>query len=42
VGRRIDTTTLRDPVVGFVFGVKGLMADLSLKGAKFTRTDKSR
>ncbi|MBE0599112.1 MAG: hypothetical protein IH614_17845 [Desulfuromonadales bacterium] len=42
MGRRVDTTTLRDPVVGFVFGVKGLMADLSLKGAKFTRTDKSR
>jgi lipid-binding SYLF domain-containing protein len=40
LGRRVDTTTLRDPVVGFVFGVKGLMADLSLKGAKFTRVNK--
>ncbi len=41
-GRRLDTTTLRDPIVGFVFGVKGLMADLSLKGSKFTRLDKSK
>ena len=40
-GRRLDTTTLRDPIVGFVFGVKGLMADLSLKGSKFTRLHKS-
>jgi len=39
-GERIDTTTLRDPIVGFVFGVKGLMADVSLKGSKFTKLDK--
>jgi lipid-binding SYLF domain-containing protein len=26
--------------VGFVFDVKGLMADISLKGAKFTKLDK--
>src|SRR5512138_2190128 len=36
-GKRVDTTTLRDPIVGFVFDAKGLMLDLSLKGAKFTR-----
>jgi lipid-binding SYLF domain-containing protein len=36
-GTRLDTTTARDPIVGFVFDAKGLMADLSLKGAKFTR-----
>jgi lipid-binding SYLF domain-containing protein len=41
-GERIDTTTLKDPIVGFVFGVKGLMADVSLKGSKFTRLDKSK
>jgi len=41
-GERIDTTTLRDPIVGFVFGVKGLMADVSLKGSKFTKLDKKK
>jgi len=41
-GERLDTTTLKDPIVGFVFGVKGLMADLSLKGAKITKLDKSK
>lgn len=39
-GKRLDTTTLRDPIVGFVFDAKGLMFDLSLKGAKFTRIKK--
>ena len=33
----IDTTTIKDPIVGFVFGNKGLMADLSLKGSKYTK-----
>lgn len=40
-GQRIDTTTVRDPIVAFVFDVKGLMADISLKGSKFTKLDKS-
>ena len=39
-GGRVDTTTMRDPIVGFVFDVKGLMADVSLKGAKITKLDK--
>jgi lipid-binding SYLF domain-containing protein len=39
-GGRVDTTTTRDPIVGFVFDVKGLMADVSLKGAKITKLDK--
>ena len=39
-GERADTTTSKDPIVGFVFDAKGLIADLSLKGAKFTRLDK--
>jgi lipid-binding SYLF domain-containing protein len=39
-GKRIDTTTLRDPIVGFVFDAKGLMVDISLKGAKFTKITK--
>ena len=33
----IDTTTVKDPIVGFVFGNKGLMADLSLAGSKYTK-----
>ena len=41
-GGRADTTTLRDPIVGFVFDVKGLMADVSLKGAKITKLDKTK
>jgi len=39
-GERADTTTSKDPIVGFVFDAKGLMADISLKGAKFTKLDK--
>jgi len=39
-GGSLDTTTIRDPIVGFVYDVKGLMADVSLKGAKFTRLKK--
>ena len=39
-GERVDTRTIKDPIVGFVFDVKGLIADLSLKGAKFTKLDK--
>ena len=41
-GERADTTTAKDPIVGFVFDAKGLMADISLKGAKFTRLDKKK
>ncbi|UCD34350.1 MAG: hypothetical protein JSU90_08600 [Nitrospiraceae bacterium] len=41
-GAKIDTTTIKDPIVSFVFDVKGLMADVSLKGAKFTKLDKSK
>ena len=37
----IDTTkTMEKEIVGFVFGAKGLMADLSLDGSKFTKIDK--
>ena len=39
-GERVDTRTTKDPIVGFVFDVKGLIADISLKGAKFTKLDK--
>ena len=39
-GGTIDTTTIKEPVVGFVFGVKGLLVDASLKGSKFTKLKK--
>jgi len=41
-GAKIDTTTIKDPIVAFVFDVKGLMADISLKGAKLTKLDISK
>ncbi|MEX2125376.1 MAG: YSC84-related protein [Woeseia sp.] len=40
-GKAIDTTSINDPVVGFVFGAKGLMYNLTLEGSKITRIDKS-
>jgi lipid-binding SYLF domain-containing protein len=39
-GRRLDTTILRDPVVGFVFDAKGLILHASLRGARFTEIKK--
>ena len=39
-GKRLDTTSLKDPVVAFVFSPEGLMVDASLKGAKFTKLNK--
>ncbi len=36
-GGTLDTTNLRDPIVGFVFNNKGLMYNLTLEGSKFTR-----
>jgi len=40
-GERVDTTTSKDPIVAFVFDAKGLIADISLKGAKFTKLNKA-
>ncbi len=40
VGAEINTETIKDPIVGFVFGVKGLMADASFKGSKITKLKK--
>lgn len=36
-GGSIDTTNIEDPIVGFVFGNKGLMFNLTLEGSKFTK-----
>jgi hypothetical protein len=40
-GKAIDTTNIKDPVVGFVFGQKGLMANLIFEGSKHTKLDKT-
>jgi lipid-binding SYLF domain-containing protein len=40
-GKAIDTSNVKDPVVGFVFGSKGLMYNLTLEGSKITKVDKS-
>lgn len=36
----LDTATLKQPILGFVVGQKGLMYNLSLEGTKFTKLDK--
>jgi len=38
-GLRVDWTKIHDDIVSFVFGAKGLMADASVKGGKFTRIE---
>jgi lipid-binding SYLF domain-containing protein len=40
VGKEIDTHNITDPIIGFVFGNKGLMYDLSLEGSKFWKIQK--
>ena len=40
VAGEIDTTTVAEPVIGFIFGVQGLMANLSLEGAKISQLEK--
>ena len=37
VGEDINTTDIKDPIVGFVFSNKGLMFNLTLEGSKFTK-----
>ena len=39
-GGEIDTKTLNQPIVAFVFGNKGLMANLSLEGSKISKIEK--
>jgi lipid-binding SYLF domain-containing protein len=39
-GKTIDTQNIKDPVVGFVFGAKGLMYNLTLEGTKFSKLEK--
>lgn len=42
VGKAVDTTNIKDPVIGFIFGQKGLMYNLTLEGSKFTKLDKKK
>ncbi|MGH7197984.1 MAG: BPSL1445 family SYLF domain-containing lipoprotein [Candidatus Omnitrophota bacterium] len=39
-GGATDTAQVNKPILGFVFGQKGLMYNLSLEGAKFTKIKK--
>ena len=36
----LDTAKFKQPVLGFVFGQKGLMAGASIEGSKFTKLKK--
>lgn len=40
VGEALDTINVTDPIVGFIFGEKGLMYNLTLEGSKFTKIKK--
>jgi len=39
-GGSIDSNNIKEPIVAFVFGQKGLMYNLTLEGSKFTKLDK--
>jgi lipid-binding SYLF domain-containing protein len=39
-GGAIDTTNIKDPIIGFVFSNKGLMYNLTLEGSKYTKLNK--
>ena len=39
-GGSFNTSNIKDPIVGFVFGQKGLMYNLTLEGTKFTKLNK--
>ena len=37
MGDSLDTTNVKDPIIAFIFGQKGLMYNLTLEGSKFSR-----
>ena len=39
-GKDINTIDIKDPIVGFVFGNKGLMYNLTIEGSKFSKIDR--
>ena len=41
-GEDLTTVEVKDPIVAFIFGNKGLMFNISLEGSKFTKLDKSK
>jgi len=40
MGDSLDTTNVKDPIVAFVFGQKGLMYNLTFEGSKFNKLKK--
>lgn len=36
----LDTETMKDPIIGFIVGQKGLMGNLSLEGSKISKLDR--
>jgi len=36
----LDTSTIKDPIIAFVFNNKGLMYNLSLEGSKYSKIDR--
>lgn len=41
LGKELSSQTLQNPIVGFVFGQKGLMYNLTLEGTKITKLNKN-
>ena len=41
-GKTIDSQNVKDPVVGFIFGSKGLMYNLTLEGTKISKLNKNK
>ncbi len=39
-GGAIDSNSITDPIIGFVFGEKGLMYNLTLEGSKMSKLEK--
>ena len=39
-GGKYDSDTMKKPILGFVFGEKGLIADISLEGSKINSIDR--
>ncbi len=39
-GGAIDTQTVKEPIIGFIFSNKGLMYNLTFEGSKITKLDK--
>jgi lipid-binding SYLF domain-containing protein len=37
VGGFLDTNTLQEPIIGFIFGQKGIMGNLTLEGTKMSK-----